>query len=79
MIGIASGYFASRGGGGGGRRKKSQIGRKREEQMVVVDLSSHSSKDNDSISSDSENHADGDVGEKMGGVHNVILHGILPE
>ena len=44
--------------------------------MVVVDRSSHSSKDDDIISSDSD--ADRGGGEKMGGVRNVILRGILP-
>ena len=38
MIGIASGYFASR---GGGRRKKSRIGHKGKEHTVVVGLISH--------------------------------------
>ena len=44
---------------------------------MFVDLSSHSSRDDDSISSDSD--ADGVGGEKMGGVPNVISHGISPD
>ena len=62
MVGILLGYFTSR---GGRRRKKSRIGCKGEEQTVFVDLSSHSSKDDDIISSESD--ADGDGGGKEGG------------
>ena len=65
--------------GGGRRRETSQIGRTLNEQTVVVDLSSHSGKDDDIISSDNDSDADGGGGEKMGGVSNVILRGILPE
>ena len=46
---------------------------------MVLDLSSHISKDDDSISSDSFSEVDGGGGEKMGGVHNIILRGISPE
>ena len=75
MIGIISGYFSSR----EGRRKKSRIGCKPEEQTVVVELSSHISKDDDIISSDSDSDTDGRGGEKMGRARNVILRGISPK
>ena len=44
---------------------------------MVIDLSSHISKPNDSISSEIEVEESG--GEKMGGVSNVILRDILPD
>ena len=75
MVGITPVYFASR--GGGGSSKKSRIGLKGEEDMVVIDLSSHSSKPDNSIRSERETEGCG--GENMGGVPNIISRGASPD